>query len=126
MVSCSDIEGKWLNSLLISDTTEDVLEDDGILKLGRPDASGDFTGEHFTTGDKIDGHCDGSVNGMPPHIKMRRTHSDGRTITEYEGRVARSGLRGSVIVKGRFSRLTKDGIRAADNVAGDWQTEKPT
>lgn len=123
-MSCEEIEGTWIYSLFVSDDTEDVIHD-GSIRLGRPDGSGLFTGEHLDSGDRIEGRC--SNSGPKPRIEFTRHHTDGRTTTEYLGRVAYySPKDAQIIVKGRFRRTTQNGNRATDNGGGDWTTEKPT
>lgn len=125
-MACADIVGRWIESILVVDTTDVVIVDPPMRILT-------LSGERFTgrfTGDTADFEGECTTSGQKALIEIRRTHPDG-TTTKYNGRVVGFGSRGVAgIIRGRFERNTPERlarerkIRAVTN--GDWETEKPT
>jgi hypothetical protein len=124
-MACADIIGRWIESILVVDTTDDVIVDPPLRIFTV--TAGKFMGRF--TGDAADFDVDCKTNGPQTTIEFTRTHPDG-TTTKYSGRVVSFGSRGVGIIRGRFERNTpailarERAILAMTN--GDWETEKPT
>lgn len=125
-MACADIVGSWIESILVVDTTDDVIVDPS-LRISMV-AGGTFKGRF--TGDFADFVVTCNTNGAKMTIEFTRTHDDG-TTTNYRGIVVSFGSRGVVgIIRGRFKRTMSAALAGErdllDVTNGDWETEKPT
>jgi hypothetical protein len=124
-MTCADIIGRWIESILVVDTSDDILVDPPmrIFTVADGTVKGRFTGDHVD----FDVNC--RTNGQRTTIDFTRTHTDGTTTT-YEGRVVSFGSRGVGVIRGRFVRnmpaLLAEELNLLTSTNGDWETEKPT
>lgn len=124
-MACADIVGRWIEGILVVDSTDDVLFDPSMRFT---EVSSQTYRVKFT-GDSADFPVKCETNGNKTTIEFTRTHND-KTTTTYSGRVVDFGARGTGIIRGRFVRNTpaelarERGILA--QTSGDWETEKPT
>jgi hypothetical protein len=124
-MACNDILGRWIESLLVVDTTDDVLVDPPMTIFLNAEGKRrvKFTGDHAD----FEVTCDDTT--PKTLIEFTRTHND-QVTTKYSGRVVPFGSRGTGIIRGRFTRTTPQALAEERRVAavtnGDWETEKPT
>lgn len=126
-MSCARIAGNnYVPIRLLFDGATDAVQD-VVIVLEAPDAEGNFKGEFFD----LEGHKleDELVNGRCVRVGQRdeisytRKHADGKTTTDYTGRVTLLQDTSTVMIRGRFTRET---IGSAAPLTGDHETEKPT
>jgi len=126
-MACRDVEGNYLEGMLLIADTETVLMDP-IVRLG-PVSGGVFTGKFDGANEaNFTGTC--SNDGPQPVITFTRIHPGQRITTVYNGKVVRIPALNKVIIRGNFTRVTvlinADAELVNSTVSGDWETERPT
>jgi hypothetical protein len=121
---CNDLIGAdWIPGLLVVDGGDEVIIDPP-LEISNP--SGSQLVGVFSEAGETEFNVTCRETGPVLMINFTRVHPDGRTTTDYRGRVVGFGDRAFVgVIRGRFQRNTlRDGRLVPIN--GDWETERPT
>jgi hypothetical protein len=130
-MSCARIEGDdYIPGRLLFDGAAEAVVD-AVIELEAPNAEGFFEGgfRDPETGDPLEdqlmnGRC--RQNGQTTRIEFTRLHAGGNITTHYTDRVILVGGTSTVMLRGRFTRVTANQSGPMTFVSGDHETEKPT